>query len=139
MKEDLTTLELVILRGMLSDRKADYTMKLISDQNVTEKETEDAEIQDLIWWKLTQQYRTLNQKNHDQLMKRLSDHGIGDGTATKKEIKEVIYQVEEGALLSDYNDMTLRQILSDYENVPGYTVMWGCWSDKQLDTVFHHA
>lgn len=48
-------------------------------------------------------------------------------------IKELIKEQDEFA--DDYYGMTLREILSSFE-APGHIVLWGCWSEDELDTVF---
>lgn len=41
-----------------------------------------------------------------------------------------------GEVPEDWQNMTLRDIFSELDRVPGYVVCWGCWSESELDTVF---
>lgn len=50
-------------------------------------------------------------------------------------IAKIIKDFDSGEVLSDWQDMTLRQILSAME-MPGRIVFWGCWSETELSTVF---
>ena len=51
-------------------------------------------------------------------------------------IAKVIKDFDASEVLYDWQDMTLRQILSTMEQ-PGVVVFWGCWNEDELNTVFH--
>lgn len=64
----------------------------------------------------------------------------GHGRTTKEgnSMRDTINQVTElnGCLPSDYKGITFRQLLEDAErNFSEVVVYWGCWTEKQLNTV----
>ncbi len=51
-------------------------------------------------------------------------------------IAKVITDFDKDEVLSDWYGMTLHQILEAME-APGVIVLWGCWDQDELDTVFY--
>lgn len=54
----------------------------------------------------------------------------------QQRIAEVIRQFDPNEVLSDWYEMTLRQILDVVNYLPSGR-FWGCWTEDELDTVFY--
>lgn len=50
-------------------------------------------------------------------------------------IAEIIKAFNSNEYLPDWYGMTLRQIFDAME-APGISVLWGCWSEDELETIF---